>query len=214
MKRTPKTTWMLATITVGTLLQSSFGAPDRAQFIRECLDAAPTSQTPKFDDYTKGSYHVDKFDLVQGLEAATKSKPGQLRGVIIYGPHGPLWAYHIIVALSEGDMIRLNSLVVPHARITSKGTQTLSTAEFALLTNKLVSSKLLREGDPPSEDFGDFLVAVWSDGKRSIHLGELRKAEAESQQDVKALMDAINTVLDKVKITYPKEENRKGAKTK
>src|SRR5262245_42576562 len=84
--------------------------PGRAQFIRECLDSRPTSKTAKFDDYS-GSYHIDKLDLVQGIEQATKSQPGRLRAVIIFGPTGGLWTYHVLVALSEENSLRLNTLV-------------------------------------------------------------------------------------------------------
>ena len=193
-----------------------FAAPDRAQFIRECLDATATRDTPKFDDYTEGSYHVDKFDLVEGLEGATKSQPGRLHAVIILGPTGPLWTYYVFVALSEGDGIRLNWLVMPHARITGKSTRTFSKADFEQMFSKVTVSKLLHEGEPPSDkaadpssrDYAcDFLVASWSDGQRISWCAKLEDSGyGESTKDVSALSDDVNALLKGAKTTYPKEK--------
>ncbi len=203
----------------------SLGAPDRAQFIRECLDSAATPETAKFDDYTEGSYHIDKLDLVEGLAKATESQRGRLRAVIIFGPTGPLWTYHVLVALSEGDLVRLNSLVMPHARITGKGTKIFSKAEFERLLTKLTTSKLLPEvsassiktDNSLSRDFAyDMLVAVYSDGRRSMRFGEIEKLINEATpgaKDAKALLDHLNAMLKEVKTTYPKEEERNGAST-
>jgi hypothetical protein len=206
----------LVVATAAILLEPrSFAAPDRAQFIRECLDAAATRETPKFDDYTKGSYHVDKLDLVEGLEAATRSQPGRLHAVIILGPTGPLWAYYVFVALAEGDGIRLNWLVMPHARITGKSTRTFSKAEFEQLFSKVTASKLLHEGEPPSDkaadplsrDFAfDFLVVAWPDSHRISRFAKLENLE-NSQDNVSAkemstLSDDVNALLKEAKATY------------
>ena len=201
---------------VGILLvPCAIAAPDRAQFIRECLDAVATRETPKFDDYTEGSYHVDKLDLVEGLETATKSQPGHLRAVIIVGPTGPLWTYYVIVALSEGEGIRLNSVVMPHARITGKATKVFSKTEFDRLFKKVAASKLLRAGEPPvdkasgplTRDFSyDFVIVSWSDGRRVAHFAKLENSEDNtSAKDVSALSDDINALLKGAKTTYPKE---------
>ena len=165
---------MIIAVAVILLEPRSFAAPSRAQFIRECLDATATRETPKFDDYTEGSYHVDKFDLIEGLESATKSQPARLHAVIILGPTGPLWTYYVLVALAEGDSVRLNSVVMPHARITAKATKTFSKTEFEQLFNKVTASKLLHDeppsaetSDPLARDFAcDFVVVSWSDGRR------------------------------------------------
>jgi hypothetical protein len=190
-------------------------APDRAQFIRECLDATATRETPKFDDYTHGSYHVDKLDLIEGLEAATRSQPGRLRAVIIVGPTGPLWTYYVLVALSEGDGIRLNSIVMPHARITGKGTRTFTKTEFDQLFNKVAASKLLHEGEPPTDktsgslarDFAyDCIVVSWSDGRRLIRFAKLENSDDNtSAKDAEALSADVNALLKGDKTTYPKE---------
>jgi hypothetical protein len=41
--------------------------PTREAFLKEVLDAKPSPVTPKFDDYTSGSYHIEKEDLLKGL---------------------------------------------------------------------------------------------------------------------------------------------------
>ena len=204
-----------------------FGAPDRAQFIRECLDSAATPETPKFDDYTKGSYHINMLDLVEGLTKATESQPGRLRAVIIFGPTGPLWAYHVLVALSEGELVRLNWLGMPHARITDKGTRTFSEAEFEQLLSKVTASKLLAEGnpssikasDPLSHHFAyDMLVAVYSNGRCSLRFAEIEKLMNEATPSAKgaeaeALLNHLDAMLIGIKTTYPKREREKGAST-
>ena len=40
---------------------------DRAGFVQELVFAYATPRTGRFDDYTRGSYHVNKLDLVQGI---------------------------------------------------------------------------------------------------------------------------------------------------
>ena len=210
----------------GIVLQTrAHAAPDREQFIRECLDSAATPETSKFNDYTEGSYHITKLDLVDGIEKATESQPGRLRAVIIFGPAGPLWTYHVLVALKEGELIRLNSLVMPHARITGKGTTTLSEAEFDKLLGKLTASKLLSEADPAamkkeqssSGDFGyDMLVSVWTNSRRSLRSAKLEKLMIESSpraQEAEAMLSDLNGLLKGVKTTYPKEEEGKAAST-
>ena len=214
----------LIVATAAILLEPrGFAAPDRAQFIRECLDPTATRETPKFDDYTEGSYHVDKLDVVEGLEAATKSQPGRLRAVIILGPTGPLWTYYVLVALSDGDAITLNSLVMPHARITGKGTKTLSKTEFEQLFNKLTASKLLRQGEPSeikkegaiSRDFRyDLFIVSWPNGRRSSWFAELEKTEGTpAAKDAEAVSDNVNAMLkgSKGTYTYPKEQSKRGS---
>lgn len=197
------------------------GQPDRAQFIQECLDARATSQTAKFNDYNEfESYHIDKRDLILGIEEATQSQPGRLRAVIIFGPGGPLWTYHVIVALSEESSVRLNSLVMPHARITGKGTRTLTGAEFEQLLEKLMTSKLLIEGDvapikageydPFAQEFEhDFVVVSWTGGRRTLRYGALEnllmKADPAAKE-AETLLEQVNTMLQGITTTYPNEK--------
>src|SRR5262245_51091726 len=67
--------------------------PTRKAFLGEVLDARPTPVTPKFDDYTPGSYHIEKEDLLNGLIEEAKKRKLTLRSVTIFGPvlTDPLW---------------------------------------------------------------------------------------------------------------------------
>ncbi len=47
--------------------------PTRRGFFHELLFAAATSRTPRFDDYTRGSYHVNKLDLARGYPSTPSS---------------------------------------------------------------------------------------------------------------------------------------------
>ena len=66
--------------------------PSRAAFLDEVLVAEPSLSTSLFDDYTRGSYHVRKGDLVQGLRERATECGVRLRAVVVFGPVGPLWA--------------------------------------------------------------------------------------------------------------------------
>jgi len=101
-------------------------SPSRAGFFREVLFAAPTARTPWFDDYTKGSYHIDKLDLAIGLRKEAERCGVTLEALVVVGPNGPLWSYNVLAFLRDGDSVRINSLVIPHARITGKATKHLS----------------------------------------------------------------------------------------
>src|SRR5262249_40593184 len=60
--------------------------PTREAFLGEVLDAKPTAVTPKFDDYTPGSYHIEKEDLLKGLIEEAKKRKITLRALTISGP--------------------------------------------------------------------------------------------------------------------------------
>src|SRR5687768_17657728 len=104
--------------------------PSRDNFFREVLDAKATSVTPLYDDYTEGSYHVDKLNVFKGLPEMAQKEGLKLRGLIVFGPVGPLWAYYVAAFLDEGEMIRVNSLTMPHARITYKSTGTITQIKY------------------------------------------------------------------------------------
>jgi hypothetical protein len=97
--------------------------PTRTDFIREVLDPKPSPTTPKFHDDTR-SYHVIKEDLAKGLFEEAEKRKLDLRGVLIAGPMSldPLWTYTVVAFIREGDRVRANVVVFPHARITYKST--------------------------------------------------------------------------------------------
>jgi hypothetical protein len=187
--------------------------PDRAAFLAEVLDAKPTPVTPKFDDYTRGSYHVEKADLLKGLtEEAGRRKLG-LRAALITGPMplDPLWSYYVTVFLKEGDQVRVNHLVMPHARITGKSTGLISADRYdkwlaaALATGlpeKVVAAKGAADaGELPKEGEYQLLLAVWeTDGKgRRLCTSDLVK----NLEKTGPFAEVYNGLLKDLKKTYP-----------
>lgn len=200
----------------GRLLAADDEGPTRAAFLKEVLDAAPTPVTRQFNDYTKGSYHVEKADLLKGLvEEAAKQKK-TLRAVVIVGPlrGDPLWTSTVHVFLQEGDKVRLNTLVMPHARITSKGTAVLTGDEYAKWLDGVLGTDLLQKqppaadapkgkdkDDPPAAAFAaDILFVAWdaeSKGRR-VYAGGVG-----DEKKVNAFAAKYEEALKGVKETYP-----------
>ena len=89
-------------------------------FAEEALYGYGTPRTHRFDDYTKGSYHVHPREIAEGLFKVAASYGLQLEAVAVVGPYGPLWAYDVISIVREEGCARVNWLVMPHARITVK----------------------------------------------------------------------------------------------
>jgi hypothetical protein len=91
-------------------------------FAEEALHGFGTSRTHRFDDYTKGSYHVNPDEVVEGLFRVAPLYKLRLTAVAVVGSYGPLWAYDVITVVAEDSCIRVNWLTMPHARITLKQT--------------------------------------------------------------------------------------------
>ena len=193
----------------GTLADSL--TPSREGFFREALFAAKSARTPRFDDYTPGSYHADKLDIAAGLPSAATKCGLTLDGLVVVGPVGPLWAYHVVVFVREGKDIRVNSLVMPHARITGKGTGVIAPAELTELFSTFATSSLLKPGRQASSDttktglarefswdflairFGSDSVAQWSG---SITMNK-------DSVGVEQLLKPLNGLLSRTQPTYP-----------
>jgi hypothetical protein len=109
----------------------------RSRFFDECLTPGPTRFTPEFDAYSADAYVVNKLELVEALPRAARERGRPLRASLIVGPHGMLWTYSVFTFVQEGQWIRVNALVMPHARITGKSTGLLSPREFADLSAQL-----------------------------------------------------------------------------
>ena len=122
--------------------------PSRDGFFCEALFPAASARTQRFDDYTPGSYHVNKFELAQGLPLQAARCGIRLKAMLAFGPIGPLWAYHIATLVDDGLQTRVNSLVMPHARIIGKRTGTLSKDEATSLLNALQAASLMQPGPP------------------------------------------------------------------
>jgi hypothetical protein len=89
-------------------------------FAEEVLVGHATPRTHRFDDYTEGSYHVSPREVATRLFQIAPSYGLQLEAVAVIGPHGPLWSFDVISILREQGCTRVNWLLMPHARITSK----------------------------------------------------------------------------------------------
>lgn len=126
--------------------------PSREGFFREVLFAPGSARTARFDDYTPGSYHVDKVDLATGIAPVAQKCGVVLEALVVVGPVGPLWAYHVIALLTEDDSLRVSRLVMPHARITIKTTNRISRERLDEFLRHLADSSLVHAGQPTWPD--------------------------------------------------------------
>ncbi len=175
-------------------------APSREGFFHEVLFAEPTARTPRFDDYTRDSYHVHKLDLVRGLPIQAAACGVQLRAALVVGPMGPLWTYHVAALLQDGTNVRVNSLVMPHARITGKGTGLISNQDASVLLQQIENAPLVRPGlptPPPEDGNSDFsyrvLLAVYDTGLAEYFHADFN--EFSPDPGIQPLMDGLNALL-------------------
>lgn len=176
----------------------------RNGFLQELLFPQGTARTPLFDDYTEGSYHVEKMDLLAGVRALRPREPVQ--GLVVFGPAGPLWAYYVFLFVSEGDQIRLNTLEFPHARITGKSTRLLSPTQYQEALGRLTSRQCMTPGAPSfnrvrGERIADLsldwhyslLVADWSGPSERIWhcVGSQRTLSANELEAVTSGLDEL-----------------------
>src|SRR6266436_2317738 len=181
----------------------------RDNFFREVLYAKATSVTPLYNDYTVGSYHANKIGVLKGLPEVAKKEGLELRGLIVVGPVGPLWAYHIVAFIEEGNVIRVNSVTMPHARITYKSTGTISPKLYDDFLVGLLQTKIFVT-EPP-KDMCDIcpyfeyhyqvLVSDWSNSPPSVYYGSVDKPTARGEVD--SFVKQLNSVLSILKQTYP-----------
>lgn len=187
--------------------------PTRENFFREALYAQATEITPLFDDYTEGSYHVDKLDVLKGLPELAEKENLKLRGLMIIGPTGFLWGYYVIPFIEENGKIRVNSLTMPHARITFKATGTITENEYKTFLADVLQTKVFSEELPPRgkcetcpypEWHYEVLLADWSEGAPKIYYGNID--EMKPKPETKLFEKKANQVLSKLKKTYPLEK--------
>jgi len=181
--------------------------PSRGGFMREILFAPGTARTPRFDDYTPDSYHVDKLDLATALPVAARECGLTLQALVVLGPTGPLWAYHVAAFFTDRGSLHLNTVVMPHARITGKATATVAMRDLAALFAAIETAPILASGRPsasgpaPSADFSyDFLAVRYSPTGPSYWYGSLDAASDTTH--VTKLVAAINRLLDRTVPTY------------
>jgi hypothetical protein len=189
--------------------------PSRETFIREVLDAKPTPLTPRFQ--AGEGYYVRKEDLMKGvIEEAAKRKL-RLRGVLIVGPlPDGFWTYIIAAFLGEGDKVRVNLLIFPHARITYKATGLVTPADYDKWVAELQKAGILKK-DPPEaarkekdesrrENTFSLLLGTWgADG--SSHRVFYAKAEDEAEERREEFGKALSGILNGLEATYdPRKE--------
>ena len=185
---------------------------DRTGFLQELLFPQGPARTPDFDDYTEGSYHVDKLELLEGIRSIRTRE--HIEGLIVYGPVGMLWSYHVLLFVAEKDGIRLNSLVFPHARITGKATRVLTSAQFEESMAKLTSNHAMVMGVPSLETLRrervadtslewqySLLLAVWPNGAERLW----HSAGDEftlPEDELTGLTSVLNELLENSTVTY------------
>lgn len=182
----------------------------RDNFFREALYPHATEITPLFDDYTEGIYHVDKLDVLKGLPELAEKEKLKLRGLMVIGPTGFLWAYHITTFIEEKGRIRVNSLTMPHARITYKATGTISDIQYKSFLEDVLQTKVFSEELPPKgkcetcpypEWHYEVLLADWSEREPKIYYGKIEEMKAEAKNEL--FEKRANRVLSVLKKTYP-----------
>ena len=197
--------------------------PTREGFYREVLFAPPTVRTPRYDDYIPVSYHPDKLDLAVGLLKEAERCGAVLSALLVIGPLDELWTYHILAFLTDGDSLRLNSLVMPHARITGKGTRRVAAVALDSVAAALARSSVVREGLPAFPDtLREPLGREWSynllfvryagDSARYWHaeLWPAMRGDAVVGQALKKLLEPVNGVLAGTRQTYPDTTGSRG----
>jgi hypothetical protein len=179
--------------------------PSRDGFFREVLFAQATSRTPRFDDYTEGSYHVNKLDLATGLPPLAERCGIQLRALLVVGPVGPLWTYHVFAFTRDSSEVVVTALVMPHARITGKAFRRLSAAEATTFLALLDSLSFIKPGQLSDVDDleGDFrydLIAAVYDKPTRFWSGSLPREESTEWT---SFAQAIEALMREATTTYP-----------
>jgi hypothetical protein len=195
-------------------------APTREGFFREALDAAPTARTPRYDDYTAGSYHAGKLDLARGLPKAAARLGLPLQGLVVVGPVGPLWAYYVVTFVRAGDSVRVNSLMMPHARITGKATALLPRAVVDGFFRDLAGVRGVRraadaagvsaavpDAAPGEEWQFDVLAVRFAPGAPAYYHASFFGPRSDAAVGERAGA-VLNGLLGKLRQTYPSREPR------
>ena len=188
--------------------------PSRQAFFHEVLFSRKSARTHLYDDYTEGSYHASKLDLARGLPAEGERCGVRLRGLLLFGPAGPLWSFHVLAFLDEGDQVRVNSLLMPHARITGKGTVLVARDTAEALVRHVSTSSLVRAGLPTwpatatdeiENDFSyDLLLVRYTEGAPQYWHASLPMLAADEAQanQVEQLVAPVNRLLAQSTRTY------------
>lgn len=180
-----------------------YGSLGIESFIEEMRAPNPTERTPAFDDYTSGSYHVNKFELFD------KAKDDDVRCIVITGPGGPLWTYHVVTVLENENELLVNWLIFPHARITAKKTKTITQGEFDSFIEAIKSSESLtspEEGNTLTDDYQSEIAILYRIGSDwTVRYATTDRYNPSEEKDYTFIYDLINKFLESSIVTYPKE---------
>lgn len=186
----------------------------REGFIQECIFSEGTPRTPHFDDYTEGSYHVDKQDLISGIGTMRQKCP-DIVAAFVGGPWGPLWAYEIITfkSINNSNDLQVNRVVFPHARIVFKSTKTIHMSEFESFFTAISCSASFAKGAPDLSKLKhvvgskldlewnyDILFSLWRDSKQEL-LYSTENPHSNSS-GIKTVMDSLNKLTNNMTPTY------------
>ena len=173
--------------------------PSRRAFFQEALFAAESPRTSSFDDHTDGSYQVvSKHDFAVGLPEEAGRCGQHLRAVIAIGPLLPMGTFRILTLLDEGDGVRVNLLVFPHARIAAKFTARRTRAEVDAILHDITTSPLVRAGTD-KKDVLEFLLAEYGEGAPRTWPGVLSRFDylAEGADALLATVDRLMAGAEK-----------------
>ncbi|MCC6901746.1 MAG: hypothetical protein IT377_22435 [Polyangiaceae bacterium] len=197
-----------------------------SRFLDELVTPGATRWTAEFNAYRPDSYFVDKIVLARKLPDHARRRGRDLQALIVVGPTGGIWTYYVIAVFREGEKLRVNEVVLPHARITGKRTGLVGRAvvdgavqavvEAGVLIPAVSLDNLSRRLDAQERidwqlrnekhqrrSLGDFrfdlLVGVYDDEAPSYWYGQL---DSNRKADVDAALGAINALLKRTHQTY------------
>jgi hypothetical protein len=154
-----------------------------------------------------------KADVASGLAEVADACALPLEGAVVVGPTGGLWTYHVITILGDtAGRARVNVVVMPHGRITGKGTGVVPKAAAAAVLFELGSSRLLAPGpvparslaaaDPGDREFSyDLLVMRRAGDSTATWSASMR--DAADTAEAARLFRRLNSLLAGVRDTYP-----------
>ncbi len=168
--------------------------PTKIGFYHELLNPVATKRTPAFDDYSIGNYRVRTNELTLEYYSFSKIFGKNLRAILIIGPNGPLWTYHVAAFFADNGKLKVNLIVMPHARITYKATGYIEENVLTDLANAIKTMKQVKDDDPPT--YGIPVLFSLNDNLETYHFDLL------SDESSKIVLDKINMIFDKLEKTY------------
>lgn len=167
-------------------------------FLDELFFIEPSPRTPRFDDYTEGSYRVESKGLLKKVAERIEESGEPANGLIIIGPSGVLWTYYIFLFIEDSNSIQINYLVMPHGRITAKGKANIEIHEYKTLMDTLASIPSLTSLSAGRESDSDILIQNFGDGTTA----RVGSTSEMAEEDVRNFLRTINSLVDRVEFTY------------